>query len=93
MNARANTNEAREEIESTDNFVISGDDVRRLQWMLSDAIKAKAELMTLRKNIEDTAAREWSGASLLTLLPRTVDLDIYEAAQMQQLLCVLPLHD
>lgn len=74
-------------------FVLDEDDRRAIQDMLLDAIKAKSELITLRRNVE-SAARDGLPAAMLVsagMMPRPVDLDITATAEMVQVLnCLSP---
>lgn len=56
--------------------------------MLLDAIKAKHELDLVRRNIESAARENMTAKSLveLNMLPKAVDLDVCDAAEMVQII-------
>ncbi len=69
---------------------IDAEDIQSLQTLLLEAIKAKTELDLLKRNVEHGAAAEMRAAALLGFLPRDVDLNITEAAEMIQVLGLAP---
>lgn len=81
------TNQAADQL-----VLISRSDASAIRDMLLDAIKAKNELDLIRENIE-AAARGGLPAKYLVdgnMVPRPVDLDISEAADMALAMGSLP---
>ena len=78
--------------ESLQNYALHQEQLKTLNMMLLDAIKAKSELDLVRQNIEDAAKNGITAKQLVLagMLPREVDLDITETAEMLQLLSMLP---
>jgi len=79
--------------ESVQTYALEQGNLESISMMLLDAIKAKSELDTVRQNIEDAAKHGITAKQLVLagMLPREVDLDITETAEMLQLLSMLPL--
>lgn len=71
-------------------YVLEAEVAKRIQWMLLDGIQAKNALDVLTKNIEDAADHGYTAKTLLAVKPDPIDLCIGEAAEMVQLLSVLP---
>lgn len=74
--------------ESVQGGVLSIGQAREICDMLLDAIKAKHELDLVRGNIEAAAREKMTAKSLveLDMLPKAVDLDVCDAAEMVQIM-------
>ena len=78
--------------ESLQTCALDKDHREEIVLMLLDAIAAKSELDRTIQNIKD-AAKSGYPAKFLTaecIMPRSVDLDIFQAADMVQILGMLP---
>lgn len=78
--------------EKATKYLIDADEVRRVRHMLLDAIKAASELETLRKNIIQAAEGNLPASVIVKagMLPRLVDVDIADTADMVMILEMLP---
>ena len=78
--------------ESVQTYAVSKDHLESITMMLLDAIKAKAELDTVSRNIEDAAKHGMTAKQLVLtgMLPRPVDLDISDTVDMLQLISMFP---